>query len=202
MIGFLRGRLAAKHPPVLLLDVGGVGYEVEAPMSTFYGLPAVGADVMLHTHLVVREDAHILFGFGSERERSLFRELIRISGVGPRIALGILSGASVDEFHRCVETQDAASLTRIPGIGRKTAERLIIEMRDRLQALATGQSFAIRGVPGTGAGAGPSPQAEAFSALVALGYKPVEITRLLQKVDPAVTTTEELIRHALRAASG
>lgn len=202
MIGFLRGRLAAKHPPVLLLDVGGVGYEVEAPMSTFYGLPAVGGDVMLHTHLVVREDAHILFGFGTEPERSLFRELIRISGVGPRIALGILSGASVDEFHRCVETQDAASLTRIPGIGRKTAERLIIEMRDRLKALATGQYFEIRGAPGIGAGAGPSPQAEAFSALVALGYKPAEITRLLQKVDPTVTTTEELIRHALRAASG
>ncbi len=182
------------------MDVGGVGYEIEAPMSTFYGLPAVGTDVTLHTHLVVREDAHILFGFGTERERSLFRELIKISGVGPRIALGILSGASVDEFHRCVEAQDAASLTRIPGIGRKTAERLIIEMRDRLKALATGQSFEIRGPTGTGAPA-PSPQAEAFSALVALGYKPPEVTRLLQKVDPSVTTTEELIRHALRAAS-
>jgi Holliday junction DNA helicase RuvA len=200
LIGFLRGRLAAKHPPVLLLDVGGVGYEVEAPMSTFYGLPAVGADIMLHTHLVVREDAHILFGFGTERERSLFRELIKISGVGPRIALGILSGASVDEFHRCVEAQDAASLTRIPGIGRKTAERLIIEMRDRLQVLASGHSFEVRGPAGTGAPA-PSPQAEAFSALVALGYKPAEVTRLLQKVDPSVTTTEELIRHALRASS-
>jgi Holliday junction DNA helicase RuvA len=200
LIGFLRGRLAAKHPPVLLLDVGGVGYEIEAPMSTFYGLPAVGADIMLHTHLVVREDAHILFGFGTERERSLFRELIKISGVGPRIALGILSGASVDEFHRCVEAQDAASLTRIPGIGRKTAERLIIEMRDRLKALATGQSFEVRGPAGTTAAA-PSPQAEAFSALVALGYKPPEVTRLLQKIDPSVTTTEELIRHALRASS-
>jgi holliday junction DNA helicase RuvA len=200
LIGFLRGRLAAKHPPVLLLDVGGVGYEIEAPMSTFYGLPAVGADIMLHTHLVVREDAHILFGFGTERERGLFRELIKISGVGPRIALGILSGASVDEFHRCVEAQDAASLTRIPGIGRKTAERLIIEMRDRLQALATGQSFVVSGPPGMTAAA-PSPQAEAFSALVALGYKPAEVTRLLQKVDPSVTTTEELIRHALRATS-
>jgi holliday junction DNA helicase RuvA len=201
VIGFLRGKLAAKHPPVLLLDVGGVGYEVEAPMSTFYGLPAVGADVMLHTHLVVREDAHILFGFGTERERSLFREVIKISGVGPRIALGILSGISVDEFHRCVEAQDAASLTRIPGIGRKTAERLIIEMRDRLKALATGQSFEVRGPAGT-AGTGPNPQAEAFSALVALGYKPPEVTRMLQKIDPSVTTTEELIRHALRASSG
>ena len=200
MIGFLRGRVAAKHPPVLLLDVNGVGYEVEAPMSTFYGLPAVGVDVQLHTHLVVREDAHVLFGFGTERERSLFRELIRISGVGPRIALGILSDASVDEFHRCVETQDAASLTRIPGIGRKTAERLIVEMRDRLQALAGGQAFEVKGRAGASAGTAPSPQGEAFSALVALGYKPAEITRLLQKIDPAVTTTEDLIRHARRAA--
>lgn len=200
MIGFLRGKLAAKHPPVLLLDVGGVGYEVEAPMSTFYGLPGVGADVMLHTHLVVREDAHILFGFGTERERSLFREVIKISGVGPRIALGILSGITVDEFHRCVEAQDAAALTRIPGIGRKTAERLIIEMRDRLKVLATGQPFEVRGA--AGATAGPNPQAEAFSALVALGYKPAEVTRLLQKIDPSVTTTEDLIRHALRATSG
>jgi len=198
VIGYLRGRLAAKHPPQLLLDVGGVGYEVEAPMSTFYGLPAVGAEVSLHTHLVVREDAHVLFGFGTERERSLFRELIKVSGVGPRIALGILSGASVDEFHRCVEAEDVASLVRIPGVGRKTAERLVIEMRDRLKILA-GPAF----VPGGPAapGGGASPQSEAFSALVALGYKPAEVTRLLGKVDPAVTSTEELIRHALRAAA-
>ena len=201
MIGFLRGKLAAKHPPVLLLDVNGVGYEVEAPMSTFYGLPGVGAEVSLHTHLVVREDAHVLFGFGTERERVLFRELIKVSGVGPRIALGILSGASVDEFHRCVEAQDAASLTRIPGIGRKTAERLIVEMRDRLKALASGVPFEVRGPVPSGAQAAANPHAEAYSALVALGYKPPEVTRLLQKVDPAVTTTEELIRHALRAAS-
>ena len=197
MIGHLRGRLAAKHPPQLLLDVGGVGYEVEAPMSTFYGLPGVGAEVSLHTHLVVREDAHVLFGFATERERSLFRELIKVSGVGPRIALGILSGATVDEFHRSVEMQDVASLTRIPGIGRKTAERLIVEMRDRLKTLGAA-GFA----PSPGGVATPaSPQAEAFSALVALGYKPAEVTRLLQKVDPAATSTEEMIRHALRAAA-
>ena len=202
MIGFLRGKLAAKHPPALLLDVHGVGYEVEAPMSTFYGLPAVGAEVGLHTHLVVREDAHVLFGFGTERERSLFRELIKVSGVGPRIALGILSGATVEEFHRCVETQDTAALTRIPGIGRKTAERLIVEMRDRLKALGSGTPFEVKGPVGGGAQAAPNPHAEAFSALVALGYKPPEVTRLLQKVDASVTTTEELIRHALRAASG
>jgi Holliday junction DNA helicase RuvA len=197
VIGFLRGRLAAKHPPQLVVDVAGVGYELEAPMSTFYGLPALGAEVQLHTHLVVREDAHVLFGFGTERERSLFRELIKVSGVGPRIALAILSGVTVDQFHRCVEAQDVASLVRVPGIGRKTAERLVIEMRDRLKALA-GPAFVPGGAPATGsAGA----QAEAFAALIALGYKPPEVTRLLQKVDPAVTSTEELIRHALRAAA-
>ena len=197
MIGFLRGRLAAKHPPQLVVDVGGVGYEVEAPMSTFYGLPGIGADVQLHTHLVVREDAHVLFGFGTERERSLFRELIKVSGVGPRIALAILSGVTVDEFHRSVEAHDVATLVRVPGIGRKTAERLVIEMRDRLKGLA-GPAF----LPGAGASGGRGgAQAEAYAALVALGYKPPEVTRLLQKVDPAVTATEELIRHALRAAA-
>jgi Holliday junction DNA helicase RuvA len=198
MIGHLRGRLAAKHPPQLVVDVGGVGYEVEAPMSTFYTLPAVGAEVSLHTHLVVREDAHVLFGFGTERERSLFRELIKVSGVGPRIALAILSGVTVDEFHRCVEAQDHASLVRVPGIGRKIAERLVIEMRDRLKILA-GPAF-VAGSGGTTVVAS-NPQTEAFSALVSLGYKPAEVSRLLQKVDPAVTSTEELIRHALRAAA-
>lgn len=198
MIGHLRGRLAAKHPPQLVLDVGGVGYEIEAPMSTFYGLPAVGAEVNLHTHLVVREDAHVLFGFGTERERSLFRELIKVSGVGPRIALAILSGVSVEEFHRCVESDDVASLVRVPGIGRKTAERLVVEMRDRLAVLA---GPAAPGRAGTAPGATASPQSEAFSALVALGYRPAEVTRLLQKVDPAVTSTEDMIRHALRVAA-
>lgn len=198
MIGHLRGRLAAKHPPQLVVDVGGVGYELEAPMSTFYGLPPVGAEVSLHTHLVVREDAHVLFGFGSERERSLFRELIRVSGVGPRIALAILSGVNVEDFHRCVESGDVAALVRVPGIGRKTAERLVVEMRDRIAGLAGSVVSGRAGVvPGTVA----SPQSEAFSALVALGYKPAEVTRLLQKVDPAVTSTEEMIRHALRAAA-
>jgi Holliday junction DNA helicase RuvA len=196
VIGYLRGRLVAKHPPQLVVDVGGVGYEIEAPMSTFYGLPATGAEVQLHTHLVVREDAHVLYGFGTERERSLFRELIKVSGVGPRIALAILSGVSVDEFQRCVDGHDVAALVRVPGIGRKTAERLVIEMRDRLGGLP-GPSTAMGGATSGTVGA----QAEAFAALVALGYKPPEITRLLQKVDPSVTSTEELIRHALRAAA-
>jgi Holliday junction DNA helicase RuvA len=199
VIGHLRGRLAAKHPPQLVVDVGGVGYEVEAPMSTFYGLPAVGTEVSLHTHLVVREDAHVLFGFGTERERSLFRELIKVSGVGPRIALAILSGVSVDEFHRCVEAGDVGSLVRVPGIGRKTAERLVVEMRDRLKGLAGPAGGVAVGAP---ASVAASPQSEAFSALVALGYKPAEVTRLLQKVDVSAVTTEEMIRQALRAAAG
>jgi Holliday junction DNA helicase RuvA len=198
LIGFLRGRIAWKRPPALALEVGGVGYEVEAPMSTFYGLPGIGADVLLHTHLVVREDAHILFGFGTEQERALFRELIKVSGVGPRIALAILSGAGVAEFQRCVENQDLAALVRIPGIGRKTAERLVIEMRDRLRGLDPAAIGAMAGLP---AGGGPA-QSEAFSALVALGYKPAEITRLLKSVSPDVTATEEIIRQALRTAAG
>jgi Holliday junction DNA helicase RuvA len=197
MIGFLRGRLAAKHPPALLVDVGGVGYELEAPMSTFYGLPAVGDSVALFTHLVVREDAHILFGFGTESERRLFRGLLRISGVGPKIALGILSGASVEDFLRTVEAEDVAMLTRIPGIGRKTAERVIIEMRDSVQKLA---------LPFANSDAAPSfsapvsPQSEAFGALLALGYKPPEITRLLKTADEPGLSTTELIRRALQAA--
>ena len=199
MIGHLRGRLAARQPPTLVVDVGGVGYEVEAPMSTFYGLPATGAEVQLHTHLVVREDAHVLYGFGTERERSLFRELIKVSGVGPRIALAILSGVTVEEFHRSVEAGDLAALVRVPGIGRKTAERLVVEMRDRLGVLGAAPGVASAGAP---AGAGASPQSEAYGALVALGYKPAEVTRLLQQVDPSVTGTEELIRHALRVAAG
>lgn len=198
MIGFLRGRLIAKQPPSLVIDVGGVGYELEAPMSTFYGLAAVGADIHLFTHLVVREDAHILFGFATERERRLFRELLKVSNVGPKLALALLSGMSVENFLRCIEAQDADTLVRIPGVGRKTAERLLIEMKDRIKNLGS--------MPGVTTLAGgieqPSgAQAEAFSALLALGYKPVEITRLLKSVDASVQTTEEIIRRALQAAA-
>ena len=199
MIGFLKGRLAVKQPPVLMVDVNGVGYELEAPMSTFYGLPATGEAVALFTHLVVREDAHILFGFGTEGERRLFRSLIKISGVGPKLALGILSGASVDDFLRIVEAEDVTMLTRIPGIGRKTAERVIIEMRGSVQKLASpplgdGQSAA------AGLGAQPTPQSEAFSALIALGYKPPEVTRLLKSADEPGLSTTDIIRRALKSA--
>ena len=166
-------------------------------MSTFYGLPAAGEPVALFTHLVVREDAHILFGFGTDGERRLFRSLIKISGVGPKMALGILSGASVDDFLRTIEAADVAMLTRIPGIGRKTAERVIIEMRGTAQKLAAplpGDSAAVLG-------AAPTPQSEAFSALVALGYKPLEVTRLLKAGDEPGLSTTEIIRRALKSAA-
>jgi holliday junction DNA helicase RuvA len=198
VIGFLKGTLAAKQPPTLLVDVSGVGYELEAPMSTFYGLPAVGEAVALFTHLVVREDAHILFGFGTDSERRLFRGLLKVSGVGPKIALGILSGASVDDFLRIIEAEDVAMLTRIPGIGRKTAERVIIEMRDSVQKLAAPES-------GTGAAlrstTASTPQSEAFVALIALGYKPPEVTRLLKAADEPGLSTTEIIRRALKSAA-
>jgi Holliday junction DNA helicase RuvA len=198
MIGFLRGHLTAKHPPGLVVDVGGVGYEIEAPMSTFYGLPAVGAEIHLFTHLVVREDAHILFGFGTERERRLFRELLKVSNVGPKLALALLSGMSVDNFLLCIEAQDADMLVRIPGVGRKTAERLLIEMKDRIKNLGqlSGMTSVVNSLEPQGGA-----QAEAFSALIALGYKPAEVTRLLKAVDASVQTTEEIIRRALQAAA-
>jgi holliday junction DNA helicase RuvA len=197
MIGFLKGRLALKQPPSLMVDVNGVGYELEAPMSTFYGLPAAGEPVALFTHLVVREDAHVLFGFGTESERRLFRGLLKVSGVGPKIALGILSGASVEDFLRIVEAEDIPMLTRIPGIGRKTAERVIIEMRDSVQKLA---APTVREGNPLGPAAS-SPQGEAFAALVALGYKPPEVTRLLKAADEPGLSTTEIIRRALKAAA-
>ncbi len=202
MIGFLRGKLVAKHPPQLVLDVSGVGYELDAPMSTFYNLPAVGSELSLFTHLVVREDAHILFGFGTERERRMFRELLRVSGVGPKLALGLLSGINIDSFLLCIEAGDVDSLVKVPGVGRKTAERLVVELRDRVKAFGEISFTAVGGVASIGGhGLQSGAQAEAFSALVALGYKPIEVTRLLKSVDTSVTKTEELIRHALKAAN-
>ncbi|MDH4258815.1 MAG: Holliday junction branch migration protein RuvA [Gammaproteobacteria bacterium] len=194
MIGYLRGKLVRKQPPALIIEVAGVGYELEAPMSTFYKLPELGSEVNLHTHLVVREDAHLLYGFATEDERRLFRDLLRVSGIGPKIGLALLSGINVETFLVCVEAQDVDMLIRIPGIGRKIAERLLIEMRDRIRALGP-----ISSAPQSGDGA--SAQAEAYSALVALGYRPVEVTRLLKSVDNEGAGTEELIRRALQAAA-
>ena len=193
MIGSLHGRIAAKSPPQLTIDVNGVGYELEAPMSTFYHLPAVGHEVRLLTHLVVREDAHALYGFGTDAERRLFRSLLKVSGVGPKIALALLSGISVEAFARCVQNQDAATLTRVPGIGRKTAERLLVEMRDRLGG--------VEGEPGAPASVPATPESEAFDALVALGYRPAEAARLLKAAGPGTHSTEELIRRALQSAA-
>jgi len=199
MIGRLRGELVHKQAPYLLLDVQGVGYEVAAPMSTFYQLPAVGQQVTLHTHLIIREDLHALYGFATDQERALFRTLIKVSGVGAKLALTILSGISVEAFIQCVRLQDGDSLARLPGIGKKTAQRLIVEMRDRLgQAPQGGGADA----PPSAATVGghPSPGEEALNALIALGYKPAEASRLLATVDSAGLESEELIRRALQAA--
>jgi Holliday junction DNA helicase RuvA len=199
MIGSLSGVLAAKSPPHLLLEVGGVGYELEAPMSTFFVLPQVGERARLLTHLHVREDAQVLYGFGTAAERTLFRNLLKVSGVGPRIALAILSGITADTFAQTVRNEDSAMLTRIPGVGRKIAERLIIEMRDRIDLEPAEPALAGVAAPISASG----PQSEAFSALVAFfGYKPAEATRLLKGVegDSDALSTEEWIRRALQGA--
>jgi Holliday junction DNA helicase RuvA len=197
MIGFLRGVLVLKKPPSLLVDVRGVGYEVDAPMSTFYGLPDVGGEVLLYTHLAIREDAHSLFGFISESERSLFRTLIKVNGVGAKLALGILSGLSAEEFHRAVEYQDTARLVRLPGVGKKTAERLIIELRDRLPELGTVTLPGAETLPMHKA----SPVDDATSALVALGFKPQDAGQLVKKISPEGKTSEEIIRLALQSVA-
>ncbi|HZT08832.1 MAG TPA: Holliday junction branch migration protein RuvA [Chloroflexota bacterium] len=196
MIGSVRGRIASKTPPQLMVDVGGLGYELEAPMSTFFHLPPVGEEVRLLTHLVVREDAHVLYGFGTESERRLFRSLIKVSGVGPKIALALLSGISVEAFSQCVLNEDITALTRVPGIGRKTAERLVVEMRDRLKDPEAPTLTGAVPIPAVA-----SPESEAYGALVALGYKPAEATRLLKAVGTGTHTTEELIRRALQGAT-
>ncbi|MEJ2143240.1 MAG: Holliday junction branch migration protein RuvA [Gammaproteobacteria bacterium] len=194
MIGRLRGILISKQPPALLIDVQGVGYEVEAPMSTFYQLPDVGEETVLHTHLIVREDAHVLCGFASENERRMFRALIKINGVGAKLALAILSGMSADEFAQCIHDSDTAGLTRLPGVGKKTAERLIVEMKDRLSdwqdnivSLPTGDTHVADG------------EREAVSALIALGYKPQEASKMVASIDKENLSSEDIIRAALKS---
>jgi Holliday junction DNA helicase RuvA len=198
MIGQLRGVLLHKQPPALLIDVGGVGYEVEAPMTTFYDLPEVGKEVTLYTHLVVREDAQLLYGFSRRGPRELFRSLLKVTGVGPRVALAVLSGLTAEEFAACVAAEDVGRLTSVPGIGRKTAERLIVEMRDKVQSGGA--------VPGTAAvsGAEPvqDPVGEAVSALIALGYKPQEASRAVRGVRADDLSSEEIIRQALKSIAG
>ncbi|HLQ86737.1 MAG TPA: Holliday junction branch migration protein RuvA [Salinisphaeraceae bacterium] len=196
MIGRLRGRLLAKQPPQLLLDVAGVGYEIEAPMSTIYALDSNRDEITLHTHLVVRDDALLLYGFATADERRLFRELIRVTGVGPKLALTILSGISVTDFIATVDADDADRLTGLPGIGKKTAARLLVEMRGRLQP----DDFTTTAKTGTQATQQEgSATVEARHALVALGYKAAEAERLLKGLDKDLGS-EEMIREALRRA--
>jgi Holliday junction DNA helicase RuvA len=199
VIGRLRGVIVHKQPPWLLLEVGGVGYELEAPMSTFYELPGVGEPATLLTHLVVREDAHVLYGFAREAERSLFRSLLKVHGVGAKMALAILSGMNAEAFTQCVRGEDLAALTRLPGIGRKTAERLVVEMRDRLGE--PGGEPASLMAPALSGAAAPSPAGEAAAALEALGYRPQDAARMVRVVDAEGLTSEELIRAALQGAA-
>jgi Holliday junction DNA helicase RuvA len=197
MIGLLRGTILDKRPPHLLLEVQGVGYELEAPMTTFYELPSVGGVVTLYTHLAVREDAHLLYGFAKLTDRDLFRHLLRVNGVGARLALTILSGMDAGAFAGCIQAGDTAALVRLPGVGRKTAERLIVEMRDRLDALA-GIPLAR---PGSAAVRPPSsPLEDAVTALIGLGYKPQEASRMVRAIDTAELGSEEIIRAALQAS--
>ena len=197
MIGFVSGILAHKAAPLLMVDVGGVGYEIQASLTTFADLPAAGESVKLLTHFVVREDAQLLFGFSSEDERALFRAIIKVSGVGPKLALAILSGMDVKGFNRCIRDGDIQSLTKLPGVGKKTAERLLIEMKDRLPELQQGESVASTDKNPQANKAGII--AEAESALVALGYKPVEASKTIARVDTSdIESAEALIRAALK----
>ena len=189
MIGSLRGHLTHKKPPQVILECGGVGYEIETPMSTFLELPETGSEVFFYTHFVVREDAQTLFGFSTEDEKTLFRSLLKVSGVGPKMGLAILSGMTVAKFQRCVQYEDTAMLIKIPGVGKKTAERLIIEMRDRIDRISTTDKIGITQ---------SDPRNEAFHALVSLGYRRNEINRLLGKLDISEKSAEDIIRLALR----
>lgn len=202
MIGRLRGEIIAKHPPQVLIECAGVGYEVEAPMSTFYDLPAVGEPVTLVTHLLIRDDAHVLYGFRSTHDRALFRALLRVTGVGAKMALAILSGMDAARFAQCVEQEDVTMLSRLPGIGKKTAQRLVMEMKDRIAELGA--------LPAPSAGAPAAatapmavddPLADAIGALLALGYKPADANRMARAADDGAKTSEEIIRAALKSVT-
>lgn len=188
MIGRLTGLLLEKQPPMILVDVQGVAYELDVPMSTLYQLPATGTATTLYTHLLVRDDAHLLYGFATDEERQLFRQLLRVNGVGARTALAILSGLSVQELHQAVALQETGRITKIPGIGKKTAERLMLELRDRLSGVVSAT------------GAAPTPRDDALRALLALGYNDKEARAALAKVESDLSVSES-IRHALKLLS-
>ena len=203
MIGRLRGIILEKQPPTVLIEAGGVGYEVQMPMTCFYELPELNQEAIIFTQFVVREDAQLLFGFNSKQERALFRELIKVNGVGPKLALAILSGMSAQQFVTAVEKEEIAALVKLPGVGKKTAERLVVEMKDRFKGMhgdlfATDVPFALTSeAPDT---ATNDAEGEAVAALVALGYKPQEASRMVSKVGKPDADCETLIREALRAA--
>ncbi|MRI35320.1 Holliday junction branch migration protein RuvA [Endozoicomonas sp. OPT23] len=201
MIGRIRGVLVEKQPPHLMVETNGVGYEVEAPMSVFYKLPESGVEVMLYTHFVVREDAQLLYGFSSKDERELFRTLIKVNGVGPKLGLTLLSGIEAEAFVRCVQEGDSATLVKLPGVGKKTAERLIVEMKDKLDKWQSAPL--LDGKPliagGEMAAAARDIEQEASSALVTLGYKPQEASKVISKLYKDGMTSEELIRQALKS---
>lgn len=192
MIGFLRGKIARKAPPWIVLDVNGVGYEIEAPMTVFYDLPEVGAEIILQTQLIVREDAHNLFGFANEADKMLFKTLIKINGVGAKLALTILSGQSTEEFQRCVQNNDTQALVKLPGVGKKTAERLIMELRDKLPKSDNTQAIVV-----SNAG---NARSEAISALCSLGYKPLEASQMVSAIEHEGKSCETIIRLALQGS--
>ena len=200
MIGRLRGTLVDKTPPTLIIDVSGIGYELEAPMSTFYKLPETGANLVLHTHMVVREDAQLLYGFSEKSEKNIFRTLLKVNGVGPKVALAILSTLSVADIVETVQMEDVTRLTQVPGIGKKTAERLLVELRDRIGS----DELDATTLPGAApeAAAPASAVGDAVSALIALGYKPNEASRAVRTVAGEGDTSEELIRKALQNITG
>ncbi|MGQ7244823.1 Holliday junction branch migration protein RuvA [Salinicola sp. V024] len=195
MIGRLHGTLLEKHPPWIVIDVQGVGYELETSMTTLVSLPGAGEAVRLYTHLSVREDAHLLYGFSHDEERQLFRALIKVNGVGPKLALAILSGMDTDEFIHCVMEGDSKALTKLPGVGKKTADRLIVEMRDRFPHWQEGQA-SLLGSENAATMTPADPLADAEAALVTLGYKPTEASRMLSALDKTLPT-EALIKAAL-----
>lgn len=197
MIGLLCGKLLIKQPPDLMLEVHGVGYEVQASMTTFYDLPELQAEVTLYTHFVVREDAQLLFGFSSLTERDLFRQLLKVNGVGPKMALAIVSGMNPLEFQQVIHAADITRLSRIPGVGKKTAERLVIELRDRLPKAEGGSSTSI---PAAIPVATVSASDEAINALLALGYKPAQASQMIAAYENQGLSVEDMIRQALRAS--
>ncbi|WED25557.1 Holliday junction branch migration protein RuvA [Vibrio sp. DW001] len=204
MIGRLRGILIEKQPPELLIEVSGIGYEVQMPMSCFYELPEIGAEATVYTHFVVREDAQLLYGFNTVKERALFREVIKANGVGPKLGLAILSGMTAAQFVSCVEREDISTLVKLPGVGKKTAERLVVEMKDRLKGWGAGDLF----TPATDAAPSDnqltsngkqSAKDEAVSALIALGYKPQQASKVISQVAKPDMTSESIIREALKS---